>query len=164
MQVIRAGVLSDTHIPKVSPLFKEQVEACFSDVQVIFHAGDLTHCSILKEFDGKEVHAVHGNMCSFENHQVLPTKKVISFGGYKIGLIHKTGYSYDFQHLLVHEFDAVDCIIFGHTHQPFCQREGGILYVNPGSFMPTSRHGAPGTYAILECGEELRASIHQVRK
>jgi len=56
----------------------------------------------------------------------------------------------------------VDCMIYGHTHHPSIQRYGSILMINPGSFQATSRFGAPGTYAILQAGDALEATIHQI--
>ena len=60
-------------------------------------------------------------------------------------------------------FPEADCMIYGHTHRPVCHRQGGVLFINPGIFRATGPYGAPGTYAILEAGNELRAAIHQVQ-
>lgn len=162
MRPFTVGILSDTHISRVTPAFAEQVAACFADASVILHAGDLTDPSILQVFAGKEVHAVHGNMCGRACRQSLPDRKTISLGPFTVGLIHRAGYSYDFEDQLALEFDQVDCIVYGHTHRPACHTSGGILYINPGTFCSTGRYGAPGTYAILEVGRELRAAIHEV--
>lgn len=161
--MIKIGILSDTHLSGTNDLFREQVEACFHDVSVIMHAGDLTEISVLDSFNNREVHAVHGNMCSFSTCTALPRKKSVRVGSFNIGLIHRAGNSYDFEAHLLDEFDEVDCIVYGHTHKPICHRVGSVLFVNPGSFMSTSRYGSPGTYAILEVGEDsMRCNIHEV--
>lgn len=161
--MIKIGILSDTHLPGPNDLFQEQAIACFHDVHMILHAGDLTDISVLDVFDGKEVHAVHGNMCGFSTCTSLPQKKTIRVGSFNIGLIHKAGNAYDFEKYLLDEFDDVACIVYGHTHKPTCHKIGSVLFINPGSFMQTSRYGAPGTYAILEVADDtLRCHIHQV--
>jgi len=160
---ITIGILSDTHLSSPSESFRQQSEICFADASVIIHAGDLTSLAVLSVFDNKEIHAVHGNMCRASSRRSLPAKKTLTINGFTIGIIHRAGYSYDFENLLLNEFDTeVDCIIYGHTHKPVCHQVGGILYINPGSFMATGRHGADGTYALLTVGEQLIGRICRV--
>lgn len=157
------GILSDTHLTRLTPEFSARVDSCFKGVSTILHAGDLTDPAILQAFAGREVHAVHGNMCSAASRRLLPTKKTIQLGHFRLGLIHRVGNSYNFAPQLAAAFDHVDCIVYGHTHQPTCFEQGGILYINPGSFMATSRFGTPGTYAILEItADRLHATIREV--
>ena len=164
MATTRIGILSDTHLDAVSDSFQEVVEACFADVSMIMHAGDLTSLAVLDVFAGKEVHAVHGNMCAHQTCQALPTHKTIAVGGFTIGLVHRVGNSYDFEERLIELFPEADCIVYGHTHHPVCHRIGNTLYMNPGSFFSTGRYGAPPTYGILAIdGKSMRGSIHQVR-
>ena len=160
--MIKIGILSDTHLSQSNPSFEDQVSTCFADVHMIFHAGDLTNASVLKAFQGKEIHAVHGNMCDFSSRNLLPYKKTVSVGNFTIGIIHRTGNNYDFEDALIDEFDGVDAIVYGHTHQAVCKTIGSLLLINPGSFMATGRHGASGTFAILEVDEKLSCTIHKV--
>jgi hypothetical protein len=159
---LTVGILSDTHLTRLTPEFSARVEACFAHCAIILHAGDLTEPAILAAFGQREVHAVHGNMCSFAGQQLLPWKKVIRIGPWTIGLIHRVGDSYAFEEQLLREFDGVDCIVYGHTHRPLCEQQGGVLLLNPGSFLATGRHGHPGTYATLSLGEGMVARIHEV--
>lgn len=163
MQTVTIGILSDTHLCRPNPVFERQAAACFADASMIFHAGDLTNAAVLKVFKGKEVHAVHGNMCDITTARILPRKMTVQVGGFTIGLIHRAGTSYDFENELIDEFEGADCIIYGHTHQPVCRTSGSVLFVNPGSFMPTGRYGAPGTFAILEVGSTMRCTLKEVR-
>ncbi|MFZ5764189.1 MAG: metallophosphoesterase family protein [Thermodesulfobacteriota bacterium] len=153
------GILSDTHLLGPAPRFRLLVERCFADVPVILHAGDLTDLSILDAFHGKEVHAVHGNMCHASARHHLPEKKVVEIDGYTIGLIHGMGWRHHVEDHLLREFPEVDCIVSGHTHQPVCHRLYDILFINPGSFTGTGRYGAAGTYALLETGPILHGKI-----
>lgn len=159
----RIGVLSDTHLPGPTPELQRQVETCFAGIGIILHAGDLTDLAVLEVFRDKEVHAVCGNMCHAAAARALPVRKEIRVGGFTIGLIHGLGPGYDFAGQLPDVFPEADCIVYGHTHQPAIERVGHILLVNPGSFLPTGRYGARGTYAVIEVGETLSAAIHQVK-
>jgi len=45
-----------------------------------------------------------------------------------------------------------DCILFGHSHIPFCKVMDGVLMVNPGS--PTDRRREPrASFAVMEADE-----------
>jgi len=160
--MIRAGVLSDTHLSRPDSLFTRQIAACFADCEVIIHAGDLTALAVLEAFDGKTVHAVCGNMCDSGAHSHLPEQKQFSLGSFTIGLTHGTRLGADIENALWDIFPEADCIIYGHTHRPACQRFGQTLFLNPGSFRSTVPHGASGTFAILEAGKELSARIVSV--
>ncbi len=156
MHPITIGILSDTHISRVSDTFQQLAATCFAQADIILHAGDLTDLSILSVFQDKEVHTVHGNMCNASSYTTLPTQKLIQVGDFSIGLIHKVGHSYDFEDRLIEVFPEADCIVYGHTHNAVCHQIGDVLYINPGSF------NSRGTYALLQVGEKLKGSIHQV--
>ena len=160
---VTIGILSDTHLSRPTDAYLALVKVCFADASIILHAGDLTDGSVLEAFKDKKVFAVHGNMCRGSSAAGLPRSRIVEVGGFKIGLIHRTGFSYSFEDMLLNEFDGdVDCIVYGHTHKPVCHRIGGVLYINPGSFLPPGRSPTGGTYALLTAGEELHGRIHHV--
>jgi hypothetical protein len=158
---IKAGILSDTHLLRADDAFIRVARQCFADCEVIIHAGDLTNIAVLDAFAGKEIHAVHGNMCDASAALTLPRQTTFQLGRFTIGLIHGSGLGRDIELRLWGLFPEADCMIYGHTHRPVCHRQGGVLFINPGTFRATGPHGAPGTYAILEADTELRGSIHQ---
>ena len=158
----RIGILSDTHLHSPSSWFVKQVQQAFADCSIILHAGDLTDLSILDVFEGKEVHAVQGNMCSYACREKLPTEKVFNVDGYSIALCHGAGERHTIEERLWNLFPTADCIVYGHTHLAVNHRLGKTLFVNPGSFAATGRYGAPGSYAILTIDDTgLNASLHQ---
>ena len=157
--MIRAGVLSDTHLARPDSLFTRQVADCFADCDVIIHAGDLTALPVLEAFRGKTVYAVCGNMCGHAARANHPEHLQFALGAFTIGLTHGVRLGADPEHALWRLFPEADCIIYGHTHRPVCHRAGATLFLNPGSFQSTGPHGAPGTFAVLEAGEELAARI-----
>ena len=159
---IKAGILSDTHLLRADDAFIRVARLCFADCEVIIHAGDLTNIALLDAFAGKLIHAVHGNMCDASAALKLPRQTTFQLGRFTIGLIHGSGLGRDIELRLWGLFPEADCMIYGHSHRPVCHRQGGVLFINPGTFRATGSLSAPGTYAILETGSELRGSIHQV--
>ncbi|GAB4345276.1 MAG: metallophosphoesterase [Desulfobulbaceae bacterium] len=159
---IKAGILSDTHLHRPDDRFIELVNRCFADCDVIIHAGDLTGAAVLEAFGDREIHAVHGNMCDASAYRNLPRETSFTLGSFTIGLTHGAHLTPDIELNLWSLFPEADCMVYGHTHRPACHRQGGVLIINPGSFRSTGRYGAPGTYGILEAGETLTASIHEV--
>ena len=161
---MKIGVLSDTHLTKINRLFIDQVQTCFKDCPIIFHAGDLTDIKILKAFQNKDVHAVHGNMCQPSSYNALPRQKVVEIAGFKIGLSHGREYRFNVEEQIIHDFPKVDCIISGHTHTPVCHNLYDVLFVNPGSFTGTGTYGSLGTYAILEIDQTITGDIYEVQR
>ncbi|MEK6201858.1 MAG: metallophosphatase family protein [Desulfobulbaceae bacterium] len=166
--MIHVGILSDTHLNSCPESFRQQIDTIFADCTIILHAGDLTDISILEAFSGKEVHAVHGNMCNMGSQKLLPGSKLISIGGYRIGLCHGAwGPRHTIEERVWAIFPEADCIVYGHSHQAVCHRVGAVLFINPGTFQSTGPHGSPGSYAILQIDEHsnkdkaLQATIHQ---
>lgn len=160
--LIRAGVLSDTHLIRPDSRFKKQIKQCFHDCDVIIHAGDVTDLSVLEIFRGKSLYAVHGNMCNAEARTCHPEQCLFTLNQFTIGLTHGAGLGPDIENRLWNLFPEADCVIYGHTHIPICHYLGKVLFLNPGSFQATSRYGAPGTFAILEVGDELRARLFEI--
>ena len=160
--MIRAGVLSDTHLNRPDKKFSKQVRDCFHNCDVIIHAGDLTAPSILEVFGDKTIYAVSGNMCDGTVRMQYPEQLVFALGSFTIGLTHGARLGQDIETALWNLFPEADCLIYGHTHRPACHRHGKTLFLNPGSFQATSRYGAPGTFAILEAGDDLSARIFNI--
>ncbi len=160
--LIKAGVLSDTHLSRPDSRFKKQIKQCFHSCDVIIHAGDLTDLSVLEVFQDKPVYAVHGNMCDSATQNRHPEQLLFTLNRFTIGLTHGARLGYDIESSLWDLFPEADCMIYGHTHRPICHYRGKVLFLNPGSFQTTGRYGAPGTFAILEIGEQLQARIFEI--
>jgi len=155
--MITIGALSDTHLIQADKWYVEKARQCFADAEIILHAGDLTSLSVLEPFRGKTVHAVHGNMCGPRTRETLPESKVIEVADFRLALIHGAGFMRNIEDRLFDLFAPIDCIVYGHTHKPSCQRYGPTLMVNPGSFTAT------GTYAIITVEQNrMEAKIHTI--
>lgn len=163
-EMMRIGVLSDTHISSPGESFKRDVARAFQGCQTILHAGDLTDISVLRAFCGKEVHAVCGNMCTQATRQILPEERCLVIEGYLFCICHGAdGPRATIADRMFERFPEANCIIYGHTHKAICQRIGSTLLMNPGSFQATGRYGAPGTYGIITIDDQgLHGSIHEL--
>lgn len=161
--MITIGILSDTHHTCCDTDFKRRARMAFGHCDCIIHAGDLTDISILQAFAGKEVYAVHGNMCNITTQRTLPERRIIDLEGYSIGLCHGAGNRYNIEDRMLTLFPDSDCIIYGHTHTPVCHTIGETLVINPGSFQTTGRYGSQGSYAILQIDPGgLSATLHEL--
>jgi len=161
--MMRVGVVSDTHIPARAKQLPPALFEIFAGVDLILHAGDLVDKRVLLELAAlAPVEAVAGNMDSFEITQRLGKKKLLTLAGFVVGLVHG-----DIGHdrsktperaLQAFAPDKVDCVVFGHSHQPCCRKEHGILLFNPGS--PTDRRREPRfSCGLLTLGKEIAGEI-----
>ena len=157
---MRIGLISDTHM--VTGTFPQSVVGAFGEVDQILHAGDLVTLPVLAALEElAPVTAVCGNMDMLGVRIRLPQKIVVEAAGRRLGLIHghhvpdpglvlPPPTNFDaLNRYLLREFEdeAVDCIVYGHTHQVRDDVVGGVRIINPGSPI----HGRDGrlTVAVL---------------
>ncbi len=161
MPPLRVAVLSDTHLPDsydAQAFLLNLIENVLAPVDIVFHAGDLVDPGLLSVFDGYSCHVVRGNMDP--ETAGVPLKKTIVVGGFTIGLIHGWGPAEGIEDRVYGEFgpDALDCLVYGHTHQAACHRRDGVLFFNPGS--STDRRSMPyHSIGLLEIGKDIQGTI-----
>ena len=145
---MKIGVLSDTHLKNIPEQLGEAIEHHFKDADMILHAGDVVESSILDYFADREVKAVAGNMDSYQLKELNPIKMVIPIEGFKVGLIHGWGSPVGIEERIRGEFDTIDVLVYGHTHNASSHTRNGVLFFNPGS--PTcKRFASHNTIGIL---------------
>lgn len=159
---VKIGVLSDTHISGFDKNLKKIIDEYFSDVDLIFHAGDLIDLCVLDLFGDKEVRAVCGNMDNQRVKQDLPEQLLMDINGFKIGLIHGWGEPSGIERKLLDKLGKLDCIVFGHTHYPVARVIDGVYFFNPGSAVD-KRFAKSRSIGILEVGEDLTGRIINVK-
>ncbi len=158
---VRIGVLSDTHLPDsvdAHAFLDNLVENVLAPVDMILHAGDLVAPELLDAFADYPVHAVRGNMDP--PIKGVPIKKVINVGGFTIGLIHGWGPPEGIEERAYAEFSStsLDCLVYGHSHQPACHHDDGVLFFNPGS--ATDRRSMEYySVGLLEIDSDIRGTI-----
>lgn len=154
-------VLADTHIPSRARHLPSAVIEALPEAGLILHAGDLTTPAVLEELERyAPVVAVAGNNDDAVLSRRLPSLAIVPAGGFRIGLVHGDGTRGTTLSRAAAAFasEVVDCVVFGHSHQPFVLRESGVLYFNPGS--PTDRRRQPRfSYGWLKIGDELHPEL-----
>jgi putative phosphoesterase len=157
-ETVRIGVLSDTHLTLGDarlPALLTQCQHHFAGMELILHAGDVVDPQLLPLLP-QPLLAVRGNLDPPE----LPPWRIIPVAGKRIGLIHGWGAKYDLEERILRAFggEQLDCIVYGHSHQPACHVVNGILLFNPGS--PTDRRNAPFySLGILTIGNGITGEI-----
>lgn len=157
---MKIGVISDTHLLEPSEKLERIVRDHFSDVDMILHAGDFIHQSIVGFLQQGNLVAVYGNMDVGDVRSSLPEKRIIDVSGFRIALIHGWGTPIGLEKRIRAEFPSLDCLVYGHTHYPANHRKGGILFFNPGS--PTRSLTGRNTIGILSVGEGINGEIIRV--
>jgi putative phosphoesterase len=148
---MKIGVLSDTHLSKVTDHFRRTLETVFRDVEMILHAGDMTSLQVYEYLCNWEVRAVRGNMDDYDLRSVLPERRTEDVLGTRIGIVHGRGSPFGIENLVLREFDNVDIIVFGHSHIPLLAKKGRVHLFNPGTFRGV--HGGRATVGVIEISD-----------
>lgn len=161
---MRVVVLSDTPISPSRPnrRLPDAVYSLLDGADAVLHAGDVTSPALLHELGGfAPVHAVLGNN---DTSLRLPERLEVVLGGVRVAMVHDSGPATGRAGRLRRWFPGADVVVFGHSHLPWQEVDGGgQLHLNPGS--PTERRMAPTTTAaVLELadGAVRRAEIVDV--
>jgi putative phosphoesterase len=137
------AVLADTHMPKGRRALPEECVARIRAAEALIHAGDFSAASALAELRElcPTVLAVHGNVDDAELRRELPEELEIEVAGRTVAVVHDSGPAKGRLGRLRARFPGADAVVFGHSHLPLHEREGGFQIFNPGS--PTERRRAP---------------------
>ena len=151
LSMAKIGVLSDTHLTRVTEEFSAIVSTLFRDVDLIIHAGDMVSREVYDYLRTWDVRAVAGNMDGFDLAGLLPNKRVEVIEGRRIGIVHGAGPPYAIEQWVLRQFTHVDAIVFGHSHVPALTRHGDLVLFNPGAV----RNPSTGvrTVGVIELGE-----------
>jgi putative phosphoesterase len=148
---MRIGVISDTH-NHLDP----RVPKLLAGVDHLLHAGDIGMPIILLELaEIAPVTAVGGNTDD-PGFRYRPTQ-IVDLAERKFLLHHIVNPHAPGDSIgprITRERPAV--VVFGHTHQPFCQTLNGTLFFNPG-YAGKQRFDLKRSVAILHCSpNEIR--------
>jgi hypothetical protein len=151
---MKLGIISDTHITAFNEL-PVNIRQALAEVDLIIHAGDFTCKAVLEGLRAiKPVKAVHGNMDSTELKKALPEKEVFEVNGRRIGLVHGSGAPFGITERVRRQFERVDVIIFGHSHEPCNRHIQGVLLFNPGP--------ARDSFGLLTITDVIKGQILRV--
>jgi uncharacterized protein len=141
---MRIGIISDTH-----GYLDRMVFDLFAGVHRILHAGDIGWPGLILELEAiAPVTAVLGNNDAGLNF--LETE-VLRLGRHKVMVHHEIqphAPGTAIHRRIIQE--EPDLVVFGHTHQSFCEKIGPTVYLNPG-YAGRPRINQLRTVAILDC-------------
>lgn len=110
-----------------------------AESELIIHAGDVISEEAFAELAaiGPPVRAVAGNVDVPALAARLPERLDLDLDGARCGLIHDAGAARGRLARLQKAFPGCEAVVFGHSHIPLHESEGGFEIFNPGS--PTAR-------------------------
>ena len=148
---MKIGVLSDTH-----GFLDPNIKTLFADVSHILHAGDVGDPMIALDlnFIAPATVVLGNNDLGMSFNET----EVVELAGRKF-LVHHIVNPQALTEKVAARIarEKPDVVVFGHSHKPFCETMGGILFFNPG-YAGMPKLGAERSAAILHCDErEIRA-------
>lgn len=145
---MRVLVIADTHIPRRAKALPEALFPHLEGAHAILHAGDVMDPAVLSELAAHApTHAVHGNLDPPEAE--LPETVELDLGGVRVAMVHDSGRREGRRRRLARWFPEARVVVFGHSHVPLLEDEGGLMLLNPGS--PTDKRRQPEhTFAVME--------------
>ncbi len=151
-------VMSDTHLDRITEGFETVCSHYCEGADLVIHLGDLSGIEVLNYLERYPLEAVSGNTDDSSIQNALPRKKIIRAGGFRLGIIHGWGSPVGLRRRLVDEFQGVDAVLFGHSHQALQMEAGGVFWFNPGS-VTSGRGGLFPSLGILSIGKRIRGEI-----
>lgn len=146
-------------MPRRGEKLPEALISGLDGVNMIIHAGDITELWVLDKLSElAPVTAVAGNIDASDVAEVLGYKKTLQIVGKTIGIFHGHGSWGNTVDRAYKAFPNADCIVFGHSHAPYCRKHQGILMFNPGS--PTDkRKQSKYSFGLLFVKEEICGNL-----
>ena len=121
------GILSDNHSD-----WPPHIAESLAGVDAIIHAGDIGPYKLVLEMEAiAPTTAVLGNT---DGDMPINESAVVTLDGKKFFVQHIVD-PLRLQATLRERLKRIepDVVVFGHTHMPFCETLGGVLFLNPGS-------------------------------
>lgn len=148
---MKIGLISDTH-----DYFDPRIEKIFEGVDHILHAGDIGSDLIIAQLrEIAPVTAVLGNNDSSPFYRLTETAV---FSGRKF-LVHHIVAPFGLGDEAREQIEnhKPHIVVFGHSHKPFEQTIGGILFLNPG-YAGKPRFNQSRSVAIFDCDEHTTST------
>ena len=121
------GILSDNHSD-----WPPHIAESLAGVDAIVHAGDIGPYKLVLDMEAiAPTTAVLGNT---DGDMPINESAVVTLDGKKFFVQHIVD-PHRLQASLRERLKRIepDVVVFGHTHMPFCETLGGVLFLNPGS-------------------------------
>jgi putative phosphoesterase len=155
----RIGVVADSHVGEFIDRLPAGVLAALAGCKLILHAGDICDLSVIDELEKiAPTVAVRGDHDRGATAQ-LPRDLVVEIEGRRIGLTHgrrtrifefstvlshiaagrRLNYRAGLHRALLRRFSRIDCLVYGHWHEPAHVRVRGVQCFSPGAVCPWGR-------------------------
>jgi putative phosphoesterase len=155
---MRILVISDTHGNYPRALRAWDLAEPFDAVIHLGDGGD--DADLLSRIIGFAVIRVAGNC---DHGSTEPRELLLDFEGKRLLLAHgdRYGVKSGLARLEQRGIElGVDCVLFGHTHHATIVTLSGILFVNPGTLMRSSRQATVAILDITPAG--ITANLHDI--
>lgn len=156
MSKIRIMIVSDTHGKN---MYLNQALEEVGTFDLLLHLGDLEGSEhFIEAFVKTKKEMISGNN---DYRLDYPEERIIEVEGYRIWMTH--GHHYQVYMGVASLREAalnknVDIVLFGHTHQPYLEKNG-LIILNPGSISLPRQSDRTPTYAVMEIDEKGDISI-----
>ena len=151
----RIAVIADTHGKSLDVLPQEIYDEVVA-ADIVVHCGDYDRLSLLNQLRqvSKRFVGVYGNIDAIDIRAELPEKTVFEVEGKRIGVIHPHwgGPPFGIEEAIAREFENVDMILFGHTHDVYYQTIDGVVFLNPGQAYRSFRE--PASVGVVNVGAD----------
>ena len=133
MGLTKIGIISDTHNH-----LDERIVSHLSDVDEIWHAGDIGEYGIIEQLeDITTVRAVYGNIDGQGIRDQCPENLIFEIDGLKVVITHIGGYPYKYTSRVrkLLETERPNLYICGHSHitKILPDKKLNLLHINPGA-------------------------------
>jgi len=159
---MRIIVLSDTHIPSVQSSVPEDVLNAIDQSDMILGLGDFTTEETIHLLKGysQPFYGVLGNMDAYELRDYLPSHRTLDIQDYSVYMVHGWGSPNEIEQRIYKTLPSPkpNVCLYGHSHKQSDNLIGKTRLINPG----TCRRG--GSFALLDIGEEITCTFHQIKK
>ena len=150
------GIISDNHGDWTSSIAK-----ALAGVDAIIHAGDIGPYQLISKMESiAPTTAVLGNT---DGDMPVNQSEVVSIGEKKFFVQHILD-PHEIEAPLRARLDYVkpDVVVFGHTHKPFCETIGDVLFLNPGSVTRPRGHFAPSYVRLVIKDQKINTKFIQL--
>ena len=152
----RIGVVADTHVGEYLDALPPELFTALQGCDLVLHAGDISRPWVLDELARiAPVVAVRGDHDRLDGLE-LPQQTIVTIGDRRIGLIHgRRSYLLDLAVVVVNvltggglrwraglhrsllrRLGPVDCVVYGHWHEPVITTVDDTLVFSPGAVCP----------------------------
>ena len=153
--MVKIGLISDTH-----GFLDRKILDWFSEVDEIWHAGDIGSMAVLEEMEAyKPLRAVYGNIDGHVLRSAVPEDQVFSCGDIRVLITHIGGYPGRYQARIRDKIPEVNpgLLICGHSHilKVMYDKSNQLMFMNPGAAGNSGLHQVRTALKFNIIGEKI---------